>query len=337
MRGEIKEIGIPHKTKEENKLKGRCFMEKLLAMGALWILILGIILYAPGMGVEKVIEKEQKEKEVHEVLKVGDEDGMKVVYLNKKALMYWEPNETKGRIYEIEAQDAVLKDTNETGKIPGWESVFYKNIEGWVKSEDLTESTVEKDIEKRITVKHEKEGKNGFESKSKHVTVYNTKRQVERVMKEHIGKLESYGADMDTFLAENPLKVLIRDYEGSGSGGEYHYREEMGEASKIILSAYEEHGTVTDYILIHEFGHHVGYKVGHPGKDFKEFSKYKDLDREVENDDWANKDIEKYADTHAEAYLAGYNNSTSTGNFKTEKERLDFVKWEIGKINQKDK
>lgn len=258
----------------------------------------------------------------------GETNENEMFYVNKNTFLYEKPDEDSEIVTEIDMYDAVVIE----GEKKDWQEVSYNGLTGWVNKDNLGERGYIQAF--NVEIVHENDG-NKKESMKKKAVEYNSKRHVATIMNEHNEKIKNNGGDIEGFLKRYPLRIEVRDYDDKGSGGEYHYKESDEGVPTLVIFAYPEHGTITDYILIHEFGHHIGYAVGHPKNDFEEFSKYKDLDIEVEEDTWANDNIEKYAEAHAEAYLDDYDNSTAAGNFKTEKEKTDFIQWEIGKINKR--
>lgn len=284
---------------------------KRIILGVLSLLLIGIVLYI-------------NTKDIHTKGNVQQEDYTEV-YTNKDTVLMWGRGSNTGVKYRLNKGEAlVISESKE-----GWKRVLYKGVDGWVKQEDIMKT--KEDKEYKIDIVHERDGYKNV--KTKGATEHNSKQEVDKILKDHIELLESYGADMERYLAKYPLQVEIRDYKGGGSGGEYHYKEDG--PSKIVLYAYAEHGTITGHILIHEFGHHIGYHVGHKNMDFKEFGKHKDLTLEDKNNDWANDNREKYAETHTEVYLVGYKNDSATGNFKRDEDRTEFIQWEIRKINER--
>lgn len=285
---------------------------KRLYIGVIIILLTGILIYINNGNNEGIYKGNKSDFNQYDEL-----------YVSKDTSMYWGKGEETGIRYHLNKGEAIVLG----GEEGDWGRVLYKGVDGWVKKEDITKN--KKEVEYKVEVVHEREGENGV--KTKNATEHNSKQEVDRIIRQHIELLESYGADMERYLNKYPLQIEIRDYKGGGSGGEYHYKEDG--ISKIVIYAYADHGTITGHILIHEFGHHIGYNVGHKGMDFKELSEFKDLSKEVMGNKWANDNREKYAEAHAEAYLVGYKNDSAAGNFTKEEDKNKFIQWEVKKIN----
>lgn len=256
----------------------------------------------------------------------------KLMYAKRNTKMYWYTDVKRGHMYEIPKNYAVVYKATKTINKVKWYKIEHYNYDGWMKAKDL--QTKKPNIKNKYNVKHLNQGKKGYTSLRMKARIHNSVYDTNKFMDQHRKVLESKGVKFNSYLKKYPVKIEVMDLKNLkfGGGGEYFVKGVHHKDAKIRIGTNMKYGNVSKNTVVHEFGHHVGYTVGHVNNNFNEFGKYKNLNKKIK-DDWGNRNIEKYADTHTEAYVKGFKNRTAAGNFSNTSKKNAFINWEVKKMN----
>src|SRR5690606_13654400 len=132
----------------------------------------------------------------------------------------------------------------------------------------------------------------------------------------HITQLEDMDVDIHSFLDINPLIIKLVNLEDLPSDAIDKRGRYLVYPGVIEIGVPMGNSYISQELIVHEFGHHIGYKATHGGDsnepgDFTGFSQHRELDSlELgRNDiDWKDRNQEKFAESYTEVFIDNHQN-----------------------------
>lgn len=260
----------------------------------------------------------------------------RLCYVKRNTRLYKSPNKKKGIVANIQKGCAVIITEKIKEGEDNWCRVELMGESGWIER-GMLRRTKPLLLNKYRVEYLNKRAVSRWSLKRK-ASVHNSIVVLNTFIDRHRKRLESNGVVLSSFVRRHPVVFKIQSFsELEGAGGKYYPKNKKKKFGEIVVGSDPDTGRVIERVLVHEYGHHIGFSVAHRNFNFKGFSKHKNIEEVNDNKrygDWANQDVEKYADTHTEAYLANFVNRTSVGNFETEQQKKDFISWEVKRMNR---